>query len=137
MNIDEHFQIFNGFRSKRVAVRCVFAIGVVCWANSCFLNLDWRPRVSPRSFVLSFGNFEPLDARPSSQCSSRTPLCFISILIAMTQPGYISNSFHVCFLQFCHFFFGGFGWKEELIVDDIPIFTRTPKDTCVCLCKEA
>ena len=24
--------------------------------------------------------------------------------------------------------------KEELIVDDIPIFTRTPKDTCVCVC---
>ena len=24
--------------------------------------------------------------------------------------------------------------KEELIVDDIPIFTRTPKDACVCVC---
>jgi len=65
----------------------------------CFLNLDLRPRVSARSFVLSFVNFEPLDARPSSQCSSRTPLCFISSLIAMVQPGYISNSLKLCFLQ--------------------------------------
>ena len=30
--------IFNfsvGSEAKRVAVRCVFAIGVVCWANFC------------------------------------------------------------------------------------------------------
>ena len=54
-----------------------------------------RPCVSARSFELSFGNFEPLDARSLSQCSSRTPLCFISGLIAMTQPDYISNSFNV------------------------------------------
>ena len=35
MNI---FKFSVGSEAKRVAVRCVFAIGVVCWANSflCF-----------------------------------------------------------------------------------------------------
>ena len=33
MNI---FKFSVGSEAKRVAVRCVFAIGVVCWANSAF-----------------------------------------------------------------------------------------------------
>jgi len=28
-----------GSEEKRVAVRCVFAIGVVCWANSIQINM--------------------------------------------------------------------------------------------------
>ena len=32
MNI---FSFSVGSEAKRVAVRCVFAIGVVCWANFC------------------------------------------------------------------------------------------------------
>ena len=35
MNI---FKFSVGSEAKRVAVRCVFAIGVVCWTNlTCFL----------------------------------------------------------------------------------------------------
>ena len=33
MNI---FKFSVGSEAKRVAVRCVFAIGVVCWANSSY-----------------------------------------------------------------------------------------------------
>ena len=32
MNI---FKFSAGSEAKRMAVRCVFAIGVVCWANLC------------------------------------------------------------------------------------------------------
>ena len=40
-NIDEHFQIFSGFRRKNMAVPCVFAIGVVCWANLVLFCLQF------------------------------------------------------------------------------------------------
>ena len=61
-------------------------------------------------------NFEPLDARPSSQCSRRTPPYLISSLIAMTQPGYISNSFNVfsAILSNFMFFFSDGRPKAEI-----------------------
>ena len=93
-------QRWNGEVSERKAIQNLWwAAAVSILVFSIWIWDDLSPCVSDRSFVLSFGNFEPLDARPSSQCSSRTPRCLFSRFIAMTQPGYISNSFNV----FCNF----------------------------------
>ena len=37
MNI---FKFSVGSEAKRVAVRCVFAIGVVCWANYTYMYIN-------------------------------------------------------------------------------------------------
>ena len=93
---DRDKQRWNGEVSERKAIQNLWwAAPVYILVFSIWIWDDLRPCVSARSFELSFGNFEPLDARSLSQCSSRTPLCFISGLIAMTQPDYISNSFNV------------------------------------------
>ena len=53
MNI---FKFSVGSEAKRVAVRCVFAIGVVCWANfsvSTVRFLPWQKRCRSRSLNVS------------------------------------------------------------------------------------
>ena len=60
-----------GSEAKRVAVRCVFAIGVVCWANSLpfgYRLIRWPPlRRRPR--------LQPCPRRrPQNKCASRRSL---------------------------------------------------------------
>ena len=38
MNIDEHFQIFSGFRSEKSGCSMCLCYWVVCWANLSFSN---------------------------------------------------------------------------------------------------
>ena len=63
MNI---FKFSVGSEAKRVAVRCVFAIGVVCWA-SCFLffflcrSLDFPSRSKTQKKI---GESSPWGALP-------------------------------------------------------------------------
>ena len=53
------FRFSVGSDAKSMAVRCVFAIGVVCWANS-FVLLKWiEPLIRLLKFVL-FPNSDKL-----------------------------------------------------------------------------
>ena len=52
MNI---FRFSVGSEAKRVAVRCVFALGVVCWANLTPLKPSFFPQVILRVRRLALG----------------------------------------------------------------------------------
>ena len=60
MNI---FRFSVGSEAKRVAVRCVFAIGVVCWANS-------RGK-KPCYFLALKKRWKGLDQKKMASCPSR------------------------------------------------------------------
>ena len=53
-----------GSEAKRVAVRCVFAIGVVCWANfvfyNCFLDFGFVGGVSTVKLSTNCSLNEPM-----------------------------------------------------------------------------